>query len=285
MIILSLLLSSLLFLGKKSPTVHAESGSTEMTNRVLRKYPSKDTYTRIGAYKQSEKPKFYDEYDKPAFVANPGGMFVIPSSPNPGKTKSRSDFTLRNNNANYWSEDVILGEKGQSAAGMIRTQNPVSILDEDFEFTFCNQVTRYINADFGFAVFFTSDLDFVSKTGYTAAASGHGNTYGALGLYSRYGLDDKNKDKFVDIIDTSGMKNAIAVEFDSRNQMDESGPDTKRIDGLTVDQYGNEIPIGDRGDHVAITFPQESQYTFLNNPTGVLYDGTQLPSYYPKKKC
>lgn len=50
MIILSLLLSSLLFLSKKSPTVYAEGGSTEMTNRVLRKYPSKDTYTKIGAY-------------------------------------------------------------------------------------------------------------------------------------------------------------------------------------------------------------------------------------------
>lgn len=270
-IILSLLFSSLLFLGKKSPTVHAEGGSTEMTNRVLKKYPSKDTYTKIGAYRQTKKPQTYEESNPPDLTPNPGGMFVIPENPLSPK---------RNNNANYWSEDEIYGEKGQSAAGMIRTQEPMNLLDEDIELTFTSQLERY-NTDFGFAFFFTSDLDFVSKTGGTTVSS-DGNSYGSLGIYSRMGLDTfSDIDK---VIDLSGMKNAVAVEFDSRNQMDNNGVDTKRIDGLTVDQYGNPVPKGNDGSHIAITFPQESAYTFLE-ATDTLSDGTLIPANYPPRNA
>lgn len=270
MIILSLLFSSLLFIGRKSPTVHAEGGSTEMTNRVLRKYPSEDTATKIGAYYQSRtNPATYEANNPPALTPNPDGLFVIPQQTLiPGK----------NNNANYWSQNKILAEKGQSASGMVRTKDPINLLDEDMEFTFCNQLDRYINTDSGFAFFFTSDLDFVSTTGSTVH-SDSGTTYGALGLYSRYGIDGTDADKMAEI---AGMKNALAVEFDCRNQNDETGPDTRRIDGLTADQHGNSIPFGDRGDHVAITFPQESQYIF-NQRTDNLLDGTPIPTNYPPR--
>lgn len=268
MIILSLLLSSLIFLSKKSPTVYAEGGSTEMTNRVLRKYPSKDTYTKIGAFYRN-RPGRYDPNRVPNdLLPNPGGLFVIPEAP---KT---SDSVNYGNWANYWSEDEICGVNNYANGGMLRSQEPVNLLDEDFEITFRARKEQYDHTDIGYAFFFTSDNEYVA-TGY--------HDYGSLGIYSKWGLDGTDNDAET----VPGMKNALAVEFDSLNQLDNKGLNTKRVDGLVTDKNGNTFGTSNEerinGDHIAITFPEESNYMFNIQTDGTMLNGTTIPAEYPPR--
>lgn len=275
MIILSLLLSSLLFLSKKSPTVYAEGGSTEMTNRVLRKYPSKDTYTKIGAYYQDKntlvRPSdLYNQGHEPKVLKeNPGGMFIIP--PYLGDIKDENK-----NSANYWYPDEIVGAHGTANAGIIRSQEPINLLDEDFEITFKSRMTNYDHTDIGYNFYFTTDNEFVPYSIHD---------YGSLGIYAKWGLDGTDEQAAM----VPAMKNSLAVEFDSLNQLDALNDNTRRIDGLVQDKDGNTFGTSNNerinGDHIAITFPHESEYVFNEQTKGIMNDkySTPIPTPYPPR--